>query len=279
MTREDFRFLAEFCKLRSGLSFDEGKTELIESRLKPLVERRGLATMAALIDELRSGNEALARAVSEAMTIRDTSFFRDGAAFDAFRDQIVPVLMRDRMAQRRLRLWCAAAATGQEPYSLAMVLDGLRPLSDWNVEIVATDASAEAMARASAGVYSHTQVQRGLPVPLLARYFQQDGDCWRIAAALRNRVRFRVFNLLDSFADIGPFDVIFCRNVLIYFDQRTKTDILARLRETLAPGGYLVLGAGETVLGLNSSFAARSDCPGIYVKTARAQAHPTAAMG
>jgi chemotaxis protein methyltransferase CheR len=279
MTREDFSFLAEFFKLRSGLSFDESKTELIESRLKPLAERRGLATISALINELKAGNEALARAVGEAMTIRDTSFFRDGAAFDAFRDQIVPALMRDRMAQRRLRLWCAAAATGQEPYSLAIVLDGLPQLAGWNVEIVATDASTEAIARASAGVYSHAQVQRGLPVPLLARYFRQDGDSWRVAQALRNRVRFGVFNLLDAFADAEPFDVIFCRNVLIYFDQGTKTDILARLREVLAPGGYLVLGAGETVLGLNSSFAARSDCPGIYVKAARAQAHATVAMG
>jgi len=279
MRREDFEFLADFLKQRSGLWLHDNKAELIERRLSLLAERSGLVSLSALIGELRAGNESLARAVSEAVAIRDTSFFRDAAAFDTFRDEIVPALIHANSAKRCLRIWCAGAATGQEPYSLAMLLDGLPQLAGWAVDIFATDASAEAITRAEAGVYTHSEVQRGLPVPLLARHFRQEGDCWRAAKTLRRQVRFGVFNLIESFAELGSFDAIFCRNVLIYFDQSMKIDILARLRQALEPDGYLVLGAAESVLGLNRGFAPVFDWPGIYVRTRRAHGRRSAATG
>jgi len=267
MKAEDFEFLAGLLKRESGLALNTSKIALVKSRLKPLAARYGFASMAALVQELRAGNEPLARAVTEAMTIRDTSFFRDGAAFDALRDRVLPSLLRARLPRRHLRIWCAAAATGQEPYSLAMILHSLPQFAGWDIEILASDSSAEAIARAREGLYTPAEVQRGLPVGLLAQYFREESGAWRIADFLRERVQFRVFNLLDRFAALGSFDLILCRNVLIYFDPPTKVEILARLSDSLEADGYLVLGAAETVLGSSSSFAPMESARGIKVKT------------
>jgi chemotaxis protein methyltransferase CheR len=224
-----------------------------------------------LVQELKAGNEALSRAVIEAMTIRDTSFFRDPAAFDAFRDVLLLHLWRVRLPRRRFSIWSAACATGPEPYSLAMMFAGLPQFAGWDIEILATDVSAEAIAHAKEGLFSQAEVQRGLPVRLLGEYFRQEGDSWRVSDSIRSRVQFRVFNLLDPFAGLGIFDAILCRNVLMYFDAATKAEILRRLSDALVDDGYLMLGAAETVLGSSSSFLSEGPVRGITVKASRTQ--------
>ncbi len=185
----------------------------------------------------------------EAMTTNETFFFRDRVPFDLFRDVVLPEALARNAARRKLRIWCAAASTGQEPYSLAMLLQEAAPrLAGWQVDLVATDISTEVLEKAKLGIYSQFEVQRGLPVQWLLKYFTQSGDQWQIAPSLRAMVEFRQFNLLQGFEALGTFDVIFCRNVLIYFDAPTKSEILARFGTSLAPGGALLLGAAETVI-------------------------------
>ena len=279
MKREEFEFLASLLKRGSGLSLTPEKTELIASRLKAVAERQGFGTIPTLVQALRSGNEPLARAVIEAATTRDTSFFRDSPTFDALRDEILPAILRARRATRRLRLWCAAAATGQEPYSLAMIIDAMPQFAGWEIQILATDISADAIERAEAGLFNDEEVQRGLPVRMLAKYFRKGTAGWRVTDALRNRVQFRMFNLMDCFAGLGMFDVILCRNVLMYLDAATKSDILERLADCLEADGYLVLGVAETVLGASNGFAAVPNLRGIKMKCGHKQDLRSAAMG
>jgi chemotaxis protein methyltransferase CheR len=269
MREEDFAVLASLLHRDCGLFLDDSKAEFIASRLKPVAARHGLRSIDALAGALRAGNAPLSRAVIEAVTINDTGFFRDAVVFAALRDQVFPSLLAARASSRHLRIWCCAAATGQEPYSLAMLLDGIPQFAGWTIEIVATDLSPEAIARAKAGCFSAAEVQRGLSVRMLAKYFQKQGNDWRIVQALRNRVQFQIFNLLDPFAGLGDFDLILCRNVLIYFDRSDKADILDRLAHSLQDDGYLVLGASETVLGLSKSFAPLPNLCGIKVKSLR----------
>lgn len=271
MKGEEFEFLASLLKRRSGLSLTPEKAELITGRLEAVAERHGFSTIAALVQALKRGDERLEHSVIEAATTRDTSFFRDSVPFDALRDQILPVLLRARAAKRRLRIWCAAAATGEEPYSLAMVIDETRQFAGWEIQILATDVSAEAIERAAAGFFSDAEVQRGLPLRLLAKYFRKEPSGWRITDELRNRVELRVFNLMDGFAGLGMFDVIFCRNVLMYLDAAVKSDILERLAGSLEADGYLVLGAAETVLGACDSFTVLPNLRGITMRARRAQ--------
>jgi chemotaxis protein methyltransferase CheR len=266
--REDFRFLADLMKRTSGLSLTPGRANLVLSRLQPVADHHGFTDMSRLVTELRHGNEPLAAAVIEAMTIRDTSFFRDSTAFKTFEAVMLPALFRSRLPRRRISIWSAGCATGQEPYSLAMILAGLPQFSGWDIDILATDVSADAIARAQTGLFTHGEVQRGLPLRMLADHFRPEGKEWRLRHAIRARVEFRVLNLLDSFAGLGIFDVIFCRNVLMYFDSATKGDILDRLPDTLAGDGYLMLGAAETLMGLSTSFAPARRFSGITMKTA-----------
>jgi chemotaxis protein methyltransferase CheR len=267
---QEFEFLASLLKRRSGLSLTPEKAELIAGRLKAVGERHGFSTTAALVQALRNGNEQLEHSVIEAATTRDTSFFRDSVPFDALRDQILPALLRARAANRRLRIWSAAAATGEEPYSLAMVIGEIPQITAWEVQILATDVSADAIERAKAGLFSEAEVQRGLPLRLLAKYFRKESLGWRISDELRNRVELRVFNLMDCFASLGMFDVIFCRNVLMYVEAAAKADILKRLASSLEADGYLVLGAAETMLGTCESFTVLPRFSGIAVKARRA---------
>lgn len=267
---QEFEFLASLLKRRSGLSLTPEKAELIAGRLKAVGERHGFSTTAALVQALRNGNEQLEHSVIEAATTRDTSFFRDSVPFDALRDQILPALLRARAANRRLRIWSAAAATGEEPYSLAMVIGEIPQFAAWEVQILATDVSADAIERAKAGLFSEAEVQRGLPLRLLAKYFRKESLGWRISDELRNRVELRVFNLMDCFAGLGMFDVIFCRNVLMYVEAAAKADILKRLASSLEADGYLVLGAAETMLGTCESFTVLPRFSGIAVKARRA---------
>lgn len=266
MTELEFEYLRSFLKQRSGLALTAEKRYLVESRLTPVCRRFGLATLGDLIGALKLGQDgATERAVVEAMTTNETFFFRDRIPFDLFRDTILPEALAHNASRRRLRIWCAAASTGQEPYSLAMLLQEAAPrLAGWQVEIVATDLSTEVIEKARLGLYSHFEVQRGLPVQWLIRYFTQIGEQWQIAQSLRSMVDYRQLNLLHSFASLGQFDVIYCRNVLIYFDAPTKSDVLARLAAQLAPGGALLLGAAETVIGLTDRLSPNPKQRGLY---------------
>jgi chemotaxis protein methyltransferase CheR len=265
VTPLDYEYLRKLLKERSGLMLSAEKQYLVESRLTPLARKAGLASLAELVAKLKSSNERLIADVVEAMTTNESFFYRDKIPFDHFRDAIVPGLMAARTAQRRLRVWCTAASTGQEPYSLAMSLkESKERLGGWRVEILGTDISTEVLEKAKAGVYSQFEVQRGLPIQLLVKYFSQVGDTWQIAPDIRAMVQYRPLNLLADFAHLGRFDVIFCRNVLIYFDQETKIGVLNRIARLLEPDGYLVLGAAETVVGLTDAFKPVADKRGLY---------------
>ena len=266
MTELEFEYLRSYLKQRSGLALTAEKRYLVESRLTPVCRRFGLATLGDLIGALKLGHDrAIEQAVVEAMTTNETFFFRDRMPFDLFRDTILPEVLVRNASRRRLRIWCAAASTGQEPYSLAMLLQEAAPrLAGWHVEIVATDLSTEVIEKAKLGLYSHFEVQRGLPVQWLIKYFTQIGEQWQIAQSLRSMVDYRQLNLLHSFTSLGQFDVIYCRNVLIYFDAPTKSDVLARLAAQLAPGGALLLGAAETVIGLTDRLSPNPKQRGLY---------------
>ena len=270
MKGEEFEFLASLLKRRSGLSLTAEKADLITGRLKAVAERHGFSSLAALVQALRNGDERLEHSVIEAAATRDTSFFRDSLAFEALRNQILPALLRARAANARLRIWSAAAATGEEPYSLAMVIDETPQFATWDVQSLATDVSSDAIERAKAGLFSEAEVQRGLPMRLLAKYFRKESSGWRISDELRNRVELRVFSLMDCFAGLGMFDVIFCRNVLMYLDPAAKSDILERLAGSLERDGYLALGAAETMLGAGDSFTVLPHLRSIAMKARRA---------
>ena len=257
ISRADYEYLGRLLQENSGLYLGEGKEYLVEARLGPVAACLGFATLEELVRSLRAAPQpGVVKQVCEAMTTGESLFFRDGAPFTLLRDRVLPDLLEARRATRRLRIWCAAASTGQEPYSVAMTLASLvPPLDGWRVEILATDYSRAAVARARAGVYSHFEVQRGLPVAMLLRHFRQRGDDWQISEEMRRAVTFREANLLDGFAGTGPWDLVFCRNVLIYFDVPTKRDVLERLSRVVAPDGYLFLGAAETAVGLTEAVA------------------------
>lgn len=281
MTEAEFDFLRTFLKGRSGLALSPEKRYLVESRLGPVCRKFSAASISDLTARLRAGRDGeLEKAVVEAMTTNETFFFRDRSPFDLFKDTLLPRVLTNRASVRKIRIWCAAASTGQEPYSLAMMLDEAKArLSGWQVEIVATDICTEVLDRAKAGLYSQFEVQRGLPIQLLLKYFTQEGDQWRIAPAIRAMVDYRPLNLIKDFAHLGQFDVIYCRNVLIYFDQPTKADVLRRLANALAPEGALLLGAAETVIGLTDALVPHPQQRGLYVANRTNEAMPLRAVG
>jgi chemotaxis protein methyltransferase CheR len=268
MTPEDFTLLAQMVRRRSGLVLPPHKAHLIEGRLATVMRRYGFRSVDALVHELRHGRETLARAVTEAMTTNESSFFRDRPAFDNFRDVVLPQLLAARAETRRLRIWSAACSAGQEPYSIAMLLDEERLLDKgWTIDLIATDLSSEMIARAEEGLYSHYEVQRGLPIRRLVANFAQEGGNWRIHENLRRMVSFRSFNLLDSYGWLDDLDVVFCRNVLIYFDAKTKASVLEKIAETLAPDGALMLGHAETPDALTGNFVPVDGAPDIYTRS------------
>ncbi|MDQ0471351.1 CheR family methyltransferase [Labrys wisconsinensis] len=276
MTPAEFDFLRRLLKDRSGLVLSEDKQYLAESRLLPVARRHGLASLSDIVARLRAGTPALEAAVVEAMTTNESFFFRDKLPFEHFREAMLPALMGARAAQRRLRIWCAAASTGQEPYTLAMMLDGLgAKVAGWSIEILATDLSNQVLERARSGLYTQFEVQRGLPIQLLMKHFAQKGDMWEIEPKIRAMVQFRPLNLLRDFSALGRFDIVYCRNVLIYFDAETKIDVLGRIARQLAPDGFLILGAAETVVGLTDAFRPHAERRGLYVP---GPARPAAAV-
>jgi chemotaxis protein methyltransferase CheR len=271
MTPAENEFLARFLKERSGLVLVGDKGYLIENRLGPIAKAHGLASLSQLVQKLRfGGGPALEQEVVEAMTTNETFFFRDKTPFDLFVDTMLPHL-KARPIDRRIRIWCAACSTGQEPYSLAMILkERAAELGGRQFEILATDLSSEVLAKAKAGRFSQFEVQRGLPIQLLVKYFtQKEGGQWEIAQPIRDMVQWRPLNLLRDFSALGTFDIVFCRNVLIYFDEATKSDIMGRLSRAMASDGFLVLGAAETVVGLSNELQAVPQKRGLYVRAQR----------
>jgi chemotaxis protein methyltransferase CheR len=267
MMPSDYEYLRKLLKERSGLMLSADKQYLVESRLLPVAHRAGMADLTELVAKLKSAREQpLVTEVAEAMTTNESFFFRDKLPFEHFRNVIMPALLAARPPRRPIRIWCAAAATGQEPYSLAMSLKEMGDkVTGREIEIIATEFSTQVLEKAKTGLFSQFEVQRGLPITLLIKYFAQLGDTWQINPDVRAMVQFRAFNLLHDFAPLGRFDLVFCRNVLIYFDHETKTQVLDRVARIAEPDGYLVLGAAETVVGLTESFRPLPEHRGLYV--------------
>ena len=283
MTPPDYEYLRKLLRDHSGLDLSADKQYLIESRLLPLSRKSGLSGISELVQKMKGGStatttqvvEAMTTQVVEAMTTNETFFFRDKLPFDHFRDSIMPEILQARASRKSIRIWCAAGSTGQEPYSLAMCLKEMSTaIAGWRIEIHSTDLSQEVLEKSKAGIYSQFEVQRGLPIQMLVKYFKQTGELWQINADIRAMVQHRQLNLLHDFSQLGVFDVIFCRNVLIYFDQDTKINIFNRLAKATEPDGFLVLGAAETVVGLTDAFNPYPERRGLY-RPNNARATPT----
>ena len=256
ITDADFQFVSTMVRQRSAIVLSPGKEYLVESRLLPLAREAGVAGVAELVAVLRrQPTGPLTSQVVEAMTTNETSFFRDIHPFTALSTVVLPELMRRRTAGRTLSIWCAAASSGQEPYSIAMLLaDAFAGAPGWSARLLATDISAQMLERTRQGVYSQLEVNRGLPAPQLVKHFRREGSGWQVDPRLRAMVDTRVMNLDAPWPVMPAMDVIFLRNVLIYFDVPTKRRILARCREVLRPDGYLFLGGAETTLNIDDTF-------------------------
>jgi chemotaxis protein methyltransferase CheR len=265
VTPLEYEYLRKLLRERSGLDLSADKQYLVESRLIPLARKAGLIGIGELVQKMKGGADALTIDVIEAMTTNETFFFRDKIPFDHLRQTVLAEIMQARGSRRSLRIWCAASSTGQEPYSIAMLLKEFSAqLSGWRVEIVATDLSLGVLEKARAGIFSQFEVQRGLPIQLLVKHFRQVGELWQLNADIRAMVQHRQLNLLQDFSHLGSFDVIFCRNVLIYFDQETKLGVFNRLARSLEPDGVLALGAAESVVGITDAFKPYPERRGLY---------------
>ncbi len=251
---ENYRFLQDYIYKESGIVIERDKHYLLEARLLPVAKKRDMATINDLCNLLRATGPAdLKRQVVEAMTTHETLFYRDPAQFEALRKTILPPLIEQRKSLRKLSFWSAASSSGQEAYSVAMMLRGMG-LRDWNISITGTDLSEQILQRARTGLFSQLEVNRGLPVQDLVMYFTRQGLDWQLKDEVRKMVNFRLFDLRQSMRPLGQFDIVFCRNVLIYFDQDTKKKILEEIRGTIVPGGYLLLGGAETAMAAADKF-------------------------
>jgi chemotaxis protein methyltransferase CheR len=268
---DDFAYISAFIREHSAIVLEPGKEYLVDARLSPIIREIGLPSLAALVTELKKRPlNGLHAKVVEAMTTNETSFFRDITPFDGMRQQVLPELITRRSAERRLRIWCGAASSGQEPYSLAMlILEHFPALASWDVKIIATDISRDILRRAKEGRYSVLEANRGLPAPMLVKYFERAGLQWSVKDSVRALVQFEEMNLIRPWKVLPMCDVVFMRNVLIYFDMSTKATILARIRDVLRPGGYLFLGSAETTINIDPKF--------IRVPLGKASCYTTAA--
>ncbi|HPQ51154.1 MAG: protein-glutamate O-methyltransferase CheR [Alphaproteobacteria bacterium] len=269
MKISDFELFKSLLYERSGLVISPDKSYLLESRLTPIAKKWGLPSLESMTMQLRAlPDEKLIKDIVEAMTTNETSFFRDTKPFQIFQDTILPVLLEKRKTRKSIRIWCAASSSGQEPYSLAMILkEKEAELRGWRFEIVATDISDEILDQAKRASYTQFEVQRGLPIQYLMKYFMQFGDSWQLKDEIRNMVRFSNFNLLDNMSRMGTFDIVFCRNVLIYFDEKNKGEILEKIAGQLENDGFLLLGGAETVLGITNKFTPNPEKRGLYIKS------------
>lgn len=266
MNAEDMSLVSEIVGKRSGLVLTPDKGYLIESRLTPLARQEGFDSLDALIRAIRlKRDEKLMWAVTDALTTNETFFFRDKTPFEQFKDDVLPALASSRDT---LRVWCAACSTGQEPYSLAMLMSEVQTTyPKLKLDICATDISDRVLQKAQSGIYSKFEVQRGLPIAHLLKFFDQTNDTWQVKPALRQSIRWRNFNLLADPRVLGRFDVVFCRNVLIYFDPPTKKAVLDRIAAVTAPDGFLFLGSAETVMGITDAFHSVPTRRGLYSRT------------
>lgn len=263
---EDFELLCGIVKSRSGLTLSPDKAYLVENRLMAVARKWGMNDIDGLASSVRGGpNEELLREITEAMTTNETLFFRDQVPFEQLEKVVLPRLMESRKQSRHIRIWSAACSSGQEPYSIGMILKGMGSvLDDWRIDIVATDISRTMLDKARAGLYTQFEVQRGLPIAMLMKHFRQAGDKWEIDPAIRGMVGYQEFNLLDDPARLGQFDIVFCRNVLIYLDPPTKSRVLENVWKIMPADGVLYMGGAETVMGVTERFQPVSEYRGMY---------------
>lgn len=256
VTAEDYAFVAKLLRERCALVLEPGKEYLIKARLTPVAQRNNLGTVPLLINRIRrEGNYGLVTEVVEAMVTTETSFFRDIHSFETLKKTVLPDLIECRRTQRQLNIWCAASSSGQEPYSIALLLKEHFPqLATWRVNISATDISQEMLERSRAGRYSQIEVNRGLPTPLLLKWFRQQGVHWQLDDQIRSMISFSQLNLAQPWPAMPTWDLVLLRNVMIYFDNVVKIEILRRIARILGKDGYLLLGGSETTFGLDDSF-------------------------
>ncbi|MBI5387503.1 MAG: protein-glutamate O-methyltransferase CheR [Verrucomicrobia bacterium] len=257
LSRNDFEYVRELLRTECAIVLEPGKEYLVESRLCPLAQRLGLGTLDALIAKLRREPvNGVHRQVIDAMTTNETLFFRDLHPFETLKKTIVPELLQRRAPARTLRIWCGACSTGQEPYSIALLLrDNFPQLFGWRLQLLATDLCRDVLERARTGRYNQLEMNRGLPASMLVKHFAKvSADQWQLREEVRSMVEFQEMNLARAFPPMPSFDLVFLRNVMIYFDTETKRAILARIRRVLAPDGYLFLGCAETTLNLDDSY-------------------------
>jgi chemotaxis protein methyltransferase CheR len=249
-------YVRELVRDASGIVLEEEKDYLVESRLTALARREGLASAECLMEKFHEGQRnGIHTKVVEALTTNETSFFRDAQPFEALKKSVLPDLMQRRARERRLFVWCGASSSGQEPYSLAMLIrENFPGLAGWNVHILATDLSREMIDRSQSGIYSQVEVNRGLSAQLLVKYFDRQGLQWRLKEDIRRMVEFRQMNLIQPWPAMPTPDIVLLRNVLIYFDVPTKKSILSKIRRIIRPDGYLFLGGAETTMNLEDAF-------------------------
>jgi len=268
VNEQEFEFLRMFLKEQSGLVLSEDKGYLIESRLMPVARKRGLSGLEELVSAVRGGkDEGLRVDVVEAMTTNESFFFRDNKPFESLRDTVLPRIVEARKAQgaNKIRIWSAACSSGQEPYTICMILnDNPQILQGLGVEIIGTDISNEIITKAKAGIYSQFEAQRGLPIQLLVAHFEQVGEHWQIKESIRNMVTYHHANLLRDLSHLGRFDIVFCRNVLIYFENEAKSDVLLRISRMMPDDGILYLGGAESVIGITDAFVPLRGERGVY---------------
>lgn len=263
LLQSDFDFVQKLVQQKAAIVLDNGKQYFVESRLTPLAQNTGHDSIEKLILALRKNphNSRMVEQVVEAITIHETSFFRDVHPFKCMKEVVVPALLERRASQHTLNLWCAACSSGQEPYTVTMLLrENFPQLQSWNVRFIATDISNQILDRARDGKFSQLEVNRGLPAPLLLKHFEKQGLVWQIKPQLRSSIEFRKLNLIDNWPPMPKMDVVFLRNVLIYFDVETKRKILGEVRKLLNPDGFLFLGAAEMPMSIDNAFE-RIDYP------------------
>ena len=262
----DFEFVRTMVRTQAGIVLEPGKEYLVESRLEPLARREGLASLEELVAKLQTPfAAALNQQVVDAMTTNETTFFRDVEPFEVLRKFVLPEIIERNKATRRLGIWYAASSTGQEPYSVSLLIQEHFPqLLQWDLQQLATDISPSVLARAREGVYSQVEINRGLPANYLVKYFEKQGNKWRLKDPVRKMVRYEELNLIRPWPAMAPVDIVMIRNVMIYFDVDVKRQILSRIQKILRPGGYLFLGGAETTMSLDDSFVrqphARAGC-------------------
>ncbi|MEK7801143.1 MAG: protein-glutamate O-methyltransferase CheR [Pseudomonadota bacterium] len=273
----DFELYKSLLYDKSGLVITPDKSYLLDSRLTPVAKKWNYPSLEIMTLQLRAiPDQKLIKDIVEAMTTNETSFFRDTKPFQLFQETILPHMAEKRAGKKTLRIWCAACSSGQEPYSLAMILkDKEAQMKGWRFEIIATDLSEDILAQARKATYSQFEVQRGLPIQYLMKYFTQVGEAWQLKDEIKSMIKFSTFNLLDDMNRMGNFDVVFCRNVLIYFDEKTKGKILEKIAKQLENDGFLLMGGAETVLGITDKFSLMPEKRGLYIKNPATTANTT----